>query len=657
MTNSSSLGVDLIERARAGDRPSLEGLGAAVRERVYPYVRRVLLDHERSEDVVQDISLIVWQSLDTLKNTERFWPWVFTIATNRIREHLRRESRRKTFSLSDMEEDYLQVPRASVADPSDGMAQASRAELAERALEAMSKLRERQRMVLALRFYENMSHRQIAGVLGCTELNARVSFFQAKRALLARLKRMGVDKTALGAALVAFGHVTLAPEASAAVVTVSAAALREGMAAGLLTLKAKLTAGLAAALLMVAWTVWWPGDSASQVAAPPRPVGIHFVIQSLSAQSAPLTFSQTRSQGAYEQWYQFPEGVGGPFLFRMQRWDPTRQNKLCWWIEDGSANYYIHSGQRIAYVNDAHLTSGSLSTRVLPTDSDALSGFIREMEGETSGAMVDGPGLVYQRDPQTGYVARRMDRRFEYLGPWETIYEYADQDPALFTAPTGLPIQDDRDAMHQRGWTFFRVEGHLGKKELTGRGRLPFTYVASKTHPAWLELKLDGQVVAVDDGRGARLGVNSADDTSRLTGHSLFLGLSRPWTGFHTIDTIRRDAAVERIPYETRSAEPDRSAEVVLKPRRDGDELTIHYMIDLEADLVQHIRMWQARGDGPEQYLGLVRFSYLQDVSAVSEEFAPPAVVGPDSEPASASVGVLWLSRIAARPPPSSQLP
>ena len=53
--------------------------------------------------MVQDISISVLNSLGSLKKPERFWSWVFSIATNKIRERFRRELARKTVSISELE--------------------------------------------------------------------------------------------------------------------------------------------------------------------------------------------------------------------------------------------------------------------------------------------------------------------------------------------------------------------------------------------------------------------------------------------------------------------------------------------------------------------------------------------------------------------------
>ncbi len=359
-----------------------------------------------------------------------------------------------------------------------------------------------------------------------------------------------------------------------------------------------------------------------------------------------MDFAHTRSQGAYEKWYSFPEGLGGPFLFRMQRWNPTQKQKLCWWIQDGEANYYVHSGEGTTYISNARLTSANYATAVLPTDSAEFSEFVQKVEGNQSNAAVDQPGLAYERDAQTGFVRRRVDTRFDYLGPFETQYEYGPQDAHLFAAPSGMPVKDLRDEMHRRGWAWFRVAGQLNGLGVAGAGRMPFGYNASRTHPAWLRLNVDGMEVAIDDGQQAAITVPGGD-REHYAGKSLLRGLSRPWTGFHTLDSIRRDAAEERLWYATSVIVPDRTFEVAVMGERWGNHYTARYTVDVDRDILESIELWVRPAGGAERYVGVLRFEYLQDAGQPGSEFEDPPKLrasGLDLQPPS----LFWVFRLIA---------
>ncbi|MHC4735760.1 MAG: hypothetical protein ACYTDW_15085 [Planctomycetota bacterium] len=191
-------------------------------------------------------------------------------------------------------------------------------------------------------------------------------------------------------------------------------------------------------------------------------------------------------------------------------------------------------------------------------------------------------------------------------------YNVMDEDYFQSDWPKDTPTIDNRDVMHKRGWTYFKITGQINSKEVQGRGRIPFVYAASRRHWPWIELEVAGRIV------------NKA----------CFAGLGRPWMGLHTIDTVRRDAAEKRIWFETRYNKSSGKVEVFLKPK-DG---LIVYTIDMEEDVVEQITF--SKSDGRE---GELTFSYLQEIDDTGNEFVEPIRKSRLQE---RSEGMLWLLRL-----------
>jgi len=82
---------ELIGRVLAGDDPSRDILFRLVEQRVRAYLNRVTLNREQAADWTQDTILSVLAGLPDLRDVDRFWSWVFTIATNKARQQMRRQ--------------------------------------------------------------------------------------------------------------------------------------------------------------------------------------------------------------------------------------------------------------------------------------------------------------------------------------------------------------------------------------------------------------------------------------------------------------------------------------------------------------------------------------------------------------------------------------
>ena len=148
-------------------------------ERLYWHVRRFVLSHEDTDDLLQDIFLKIWTALPSFRGEAQFYTWVYRIATNETLNFLRRQKVRAALQfrrLDDVMEERID------ADPYfNGSA-------AERALsKAIARLPEKQRSVFIMRYYEDMSYEEIAAVTGTSVGALKASFHIAQEKVRAEL--------------------------------------------------------------------------------------------------------------------------------------------------------------------------------------------------------------------------------------------------------------------------------------------------------------------------------------------------------------------------------------------------------------------------------------------------------------------------------------
>lgn len=175
----------LVRRAQSGDIDSLSMLADKVWQRVYVYVHRVTLCEDLAADLTQDTLMSILGSLSDLRSSKRFWPWVFCIARNKIRQHYRQEGRRKVSTITD------QAVFVSPTDNhrNDALTGLVRVEMAEQTRAAMAGMSVRYRTALTLRYFQDLSYIDIALALDCSKPAARLVVHRAKNALARQLKR------------------------------------------------------------------------------------------------------------------------------------------------------------------------------------------------------------------------------------------------------------------------------------------------------------------------------------------------------------------------------------------------------------------------------------------------------------------------------------
>ena len=187
--------VVLVRQAQLGLRWSMGCLAERARQRLYAYVYRLTLNQDLAQDQLQETLLKMVQHISEVKHPERFWAWLFRTALGNVQHYYRDEAKREGITFSALMRqrmgEYLS------GDYDDGLDRAIRREMSRAIVKAMARLPFSYRHVLMLRCFEQMSFAEIAEMMDCTELHARVLFFRARNSLGRQLRQRGFDEDLL----------------------------------------------------------------------------------------------------------------------------------------------------------------------------------------------------------------------------------------------------------------------------------------------------------------------------------------------------------------------------------------------------------------------------------------------------------------------------
>jgi RNA polymerase sigma factor (sigma-70 family) len=183
--NGSDEYVRLLTEARSGNRDSMTRLAVLAWQRLYPFVFRKTRDHEQTQDMLQEtmLAMILW--LRSLKNVDSFWPWIHRVAESKVQDHFRSRRRGLTARVSALgdSEDTAEQP----ATDHDVLRLLIRQESVERLFAAVRQLDSRDRDVVCLRCFEQLSYLDIASLTGHSPQYVRMRFHRAKQRLRSEL--------------------------------------------------------------------------------------------------------------------------------------------------------------------------------------------------------------------------------------------------------------------------------------------------------------------------------------------------------------------------------------------------------------------------------------------------------------------------------------
>lgn len=163
----------------AGDSAALAMLFERHKTRLFGYLCHVTGDRALAEDLLSDVFLRVYRARGTYRPGTGFAPWLYRIARNLAIGELRR---RTTFRRV-----WDRLVRETCAAPPDPW-EPFRSEVKEQVQAALARLPEEQRSALVLKEYAELSYREVAEVLGCTEEAARARTYRARVSLREALR-------------------------------------------------------------------------------------------------------------------------------------------------------------------------------------------------------------------------------------------------------------------------------------------------------------------------------------------------------------------------------------------------------------------------------------------------------------------------------------
>lgn len=174
----------LMAALAAGDSAALDPLMLRWQAPLRSFLLRHLQNEADALDLAQETFVRIYRHRDRYRAGARFSTWMFQIALNLTRDHVRKRARRRTDSL----EDAPPGETAALAHPAPGPAAAAgRAEEIAAVRAALAALPDDLREVLVLFEYEGRSHAEIAGIVDATPKAVETRLYRAREKLRASL--------------------------------------------------------------------------------------------------------------------------------------------------------------------------------------------------------------------------------------------------------------------------------------------------------------------------------------------------------------------------------------------------------------------------------------------------------------------------------------
>jgi len=140
-------------------------------QKLYWHIRRMVIDHDDADDLIQDTFVKVWKNLPGFRSDAQLYTWMYRIATNECITFLNKKKQKNNIPLDDVSYELADT----LADSSYFNGDQAQLKLQQ----AILTLPEKQRLVFNMKYYDDMKYEEMSEVLGTSVGALKASFHLA----------------------------------------------------------------------------------------------------------------------------------------------------------------------------------------------------------------------------------------------------------------------------------------------------------------------------------------------------------------------------------------------------------------------------------------------------------------------------------------------
>jgi len=177
LTNES----DFIQRLqhKNSKEAAFRELLSLYKERLYWHVRKIVISHDDADDVLQNVFIKVYRSIDKFKGDSKLYSWLYRIATNESITHINKNAKRLQISNEEFQNNAINNLQADVYFEGD--------EIQLKLQKAIATLPQKQQLVFNMKYFDDMKYKDISEVLDTSEGALKASYHIAVKKIEAYL--------------------------------------------------------------------------------------------------------------------------------------------------------------------------------------------------------------------------------------------------------------------------------------------------------------------------------------------------------------------------------------------------------------------------------------------------------------------------------------
>ena len=138
---------------------------------LYNHIRNIVIDHDDTDDVLQNTLIKVFQNLKNFKGESKLFSWIYRIATNEAITFLTNKSKKNNITNEEVQQKALNNLQADEYFEGDAMQL--------KLQQAIASLPEKQQLVFKMKYFEDLKYEDISEILGTSVGALKASYHHA----------------------------------------------------------------------------------------------------------------------------------------------------------------------------------------------------------------------------------------------------------------------------------------------------------------------------------------------------------------------------------------------------------------------------------------------------------------------------------------------
>ncbi|MBL4577636.1 MAG: sigma-70 family RNA polymerase sigma factor [Flavobacteriales bacterium] len=161
----------LLKTFKSNPHKGFDMIVQAYQERLYWHVRKMVMDHDDANDIMQNVLIKVWKGLANFRADSGLFTWLYRIATNETLTFIKQKKNKMSSSLTDLEGQLSGGTSSEALYTGD--------EIQTKLQLAVQELPDKQRLVFNMRYFDEMKYQEMSHILKTSEGALKASYHHA----------------------------------------------------------------------------------------------------------------------------------------------------------------------------------------------------------------------------------------------------------------------------------------------------------------------------------------------------------------------------------------------------------------------------------------------------------------------------------------------